>query len=312
MSTGTLRPGMAPSWLLRPQLGPAACGCAGKLRRGSFLEKTIAGSVEMLRNTILSQEMASRDGLLQRRDPRMKLVALLVALTAVGLLHHIPVLAGAYLLTVLLALGSRLPAGLVLKRVWLAVPLFTGIVVLPATLSIVTAGQVVLPLWRWDGVVQGVTAPGLTAAMLVLLRVATSISLVLLLTLTTGWTSLLAALRALAVPRIFIMITTMAYRFIFLLLGTVTDMYTARKSRTLGTAAHDRTGRAFVAAGAGHLLSHAGLLSEQVHQAMVARGYRGEPVSLARLRFSAADAVGMVLVLAVAGACMGADVFLGR
>jgi energy-coupling factor transporter transmembrane protein EcfT len=43
------------------------------------------------------------------------------------------------------------------------------------------------------------------------------------------------ALRALGVPRIFILIIGMAYRYIFLLLVSVTDMYQARQARTPGT-----------------------------------------------------------------------------
>ena len=86
-----------------------------------------------------------------------------------------------------------------------------------------------------------------------------SISLVVLLTLTTPWVRLLAALRSLGVPRIFVLIIGMAYRYIFLLLGSVTDMYEARKARTVGPPKHDSAARAFVAATAGALLgkSHA-------------------------------------------------------
>ena len=68
-------------------------------------------------------------------------------------------------------------------------------------------------------------------------RPATSISLVVLLTLTTPWTKLLAALRSLFVPRMFILVLGMAYRYLFHLLGSVTDMYTARKARMVGAGA---------------------------------------------------------------------------
>ena len=57
---------------------------------------------------------------------------------------------------IVLAALSRLPLGFFVKRVWLFVPIFTGAVVLPATFSLTTTGLIVL-------------------------RVATSISLVVLL-----------------------------------------------------------------------------------------------------------------------------------
>jgi cobalt ECF transporter T component CbiQ len=276
------------------------------------VEKTLSGGADLLRQVMFADDVASRRGLLQRLDPRLKAVSLLVLLVAVGLVHHVGALVAAYAFTLVLAAASRLPLGFFIKRVWLFVPIFTGIVVLPATLSIVTPGEVVLPLWHWHGAPQGFTAQGLTAAALVISRVATSVSLVVLLTLTTPWTRLLAALRALGVPRIFILITGVAYRYVFLLLGTVTEMYSARKARTVRAVRHDRSARRFVAASAGALFGRAGHLSEEVHMAMVARGYRGNPRTLHTFRLRAADAVAAAVVLAAAAAIYGGDLLLGR
>jgi cobalt ECF transporter T component CbiQ len=302
----------APDWLLRNEIGLCACGCAGVRRKGSFVEKTLSGGADLLRQVMFSDDTTGRSGLLQRLDPRLKAISLLILLVAVGLVHHVTALVGAYAFTLVLAAASKLPLGFFVKRVWLFVPIFTGIVVLPATLSIVTPGHVVLTLWHWHGVPQGFTAQGLTSAALVVSRVATSVSLVVLLTLTTPWTRLLAALRALGVPRIFILIIGMAYRYVFLLLGTVTEMYEARKARTVRAARHDGAARRFVGASAGALFGRAGHLSEEVHLAMVARGYRGNARTLHTFRLGLADAVAAGVVLAAAVAIYGGDVLLGR
>ncbi|GAA1812197.1 cobalt ECF transporter T component CbiQ [Planosporangium flavigriseum] len=302
----------APDWLLRGEAGLGPCGCGGTRRKGSFLEKTLSGGAGLLRQVMFSEDVAGRPGLLQRLDPRLKAVSLVVLLVAVGLVHHVSVLVGAYACTLVLAAASKLSIGFFVKRVWLFVPVFTGIVVLPATLSIVTPGEVVLPLWHWHGAPQGFTAQGLTTAALVVSRVATSVSLVVLLTLTTPWTRLLAALRALGVPRIFILIIGMAYRYVFLLLGTVTEMYEARKARTVSGGRHDRAARRFVTASAGALFGRAGHLSEEVHMAMVARGYRGNARTLHTFRLAPADALAAAVVLAAAVAIYGGDLLLGR
>jgi cobalt ECF transporter T component CbiQ len=301
-----------PDWLLQSEAGLCPCGCVGVRRKGSFVEKTLTGGAGLLRQVMFSEDTAARRGLLQRLDPRVKLVSLLVLLVAVGLVHHIPVLIGSYALTLLLALASGLPLRFFVQRVWLFVPIFTGVIVLPATLSIVTPGHVVAPLWYWHGQPQGFTAQGLTTAVLIISRVATSVSLVVLLTLTTPWTKLLAALRTLGVPRIFILIIGMAYRYIFLLLATVTDMYEARKARTVAAAGHDRGARRFLAASAGALFGKAHHLSEEVHQAMVARGYRGNPRTLQAFRLRTTDALAAVVVLATAVAIYGGDLLLGH
>jgi cobalt ECF transporter T component CbiQ len=221
-------------------------------------------------------------------------------LVVTALLHSIPVLALVYAGTLGLAAASHVSVRLFVKRVWLFIPIFTGIVVLPATLNVVTAGQVVIPLGTWFGHELGVTSEGLHAAGLIVVRVATSISLVVLLTLTTPWNRLLAGLRALFVPRMFVLVLGMAYRYLFHLLGSVTDMYDARRARTVGDERSSRGGRRFVAASAGALFGKAHVLSEEVYMAMVARGYTGDVRTLQRSRPRWLDAVWIVACIAVA------------
>jgi cobalt ECF transporter T component CbiQ len=271
---------VTPAWLLDSEVGLCPCGCIGKRRRGSFVEKTLNGAAGLLRQAMFSEDVAARPGLLQRLDPRFKLVTLLGLLLAAALARTIPLLVGLYLAALALAAASRLPVGFFVKRVWLSIPIFTGVIVLPATFSFVTHGHIVVPLGSWFGHRVGLTSQGLHTAGLMVIRVATSISFVVLLTLTTPWTRLLGALRSLFVPRMFILVLGMAYRYLFHLLGAVTDMYTARKARMVGAETDVTTGRAFVAASAGALFGKAHALSEEVHQAMVSRGYTGEVRSL--------------------------------
>jgi cobalt/nickel transport system permease protein len=301
-----------PDWLLQGEVAMCPCGCVGRRKKVGFVEKTLNGGAGLLRQVMFGDDVAAQGGLLQRLDPRLKFVSLIVLLVATGLARNIPTLLAVYAVTLGLAAASRLPIGFFVKRVWLFVPVFTGIVVLPATLSVVTDGHVVVPLWHWHGHAEGLTSQGLTSAGLVVSRVAVSISLVVLLTLTTPWVRLLAALRAVGVPRIFILIIGMAYRYIFLLLGAVTDMYAARKSRTIGVTAHDRGARAFVGATGGALFGKAHQLSEEVHQAMTARGYRGDAKTLERFAFTRADALAAVCCLALAAAVLTGDRFLGH
>jgi cobalt/nickel transport system permease protein len=277
----TPRPARAtPRWLLEAEVGLCPCGCIGKRRKGSFVEKTLADGAGVLRRAVFSDDVARSPGLLQRLDPRLKLAALLGLLVAAGLVRTIPVLIAFYLATLGLAAASRLSLRFFVKRVWLFVPIFTGVVVLPAAFSFVTHGHIVVPLGSWFGHRVGLTSQGLHSAGLMVIRVATSISLVVLLTLTTPWTELLAALRAMRVPRMFVVVLGMAYRYLFHLLGSVTDMYTARKARMVGAETDVASGRAFVAAGAGALFGKAHALSEEVHQAMVSRGFTGDVRSL--------------------------------
>jgi cobalt/nickel transport system permease protein len=302
----------APQWLLRRDIALCPCGCIGKRKKGSYLAKTIHDGTKLLQQVMFGDELARVDGLLQRIDPRVKVLSLVALLVSAGLAHSIPTLAALYVATLLLAAASALPVWFFIKRVWLFVPIFTGIMVLPATFSFVTPGDIVLGLWHWNGHIEGVTAQGLHAAGRVVSRVAVSISLVVLFTLTTPWTRLLAALRTLGVPKMFILVIGMAYRYIFLLLASVTDMYEARLARTPGTAKHDTSARAFLGASAGALLGKAHHLAEEVHQAMTARGFTGNAKTLHTERLRPLDVVCVTAVVLCCAAALIGDRLIAR
>lgn len=312
MSATSGRSASAPGWLLQGEVGLCPCGCVGKRKKGSFVEKTIGGASGLMRQAMFSEDMAAQRGFLQRVEPRMKLLGLLGLLITAALVRRIPVLVALYAGTLVLAVASSLPLAFFVKRVWLFIPVFTGIVVLPATFSFITPGRVVVPFGTWFGHRVGMTGQGLTSAGLIVTRVAVSISLVVLLTLTTPWNRLLGALRALGIPRMFVLVLAMAYRYVFHLLNSVTDMYTARKARTVGADSDVTSGRRFVAASAGALFGKSHALADEVHQAMVSRGYTGNVQSIAPARIAARDVAWASVCVVVAIMTIGADRVLGR
>lgn len=301
----------APGWLLVEASGAPPLLCSGKRRRGGAIEKTLDGLARLIRQALASEEIAARRGLLQRLDARAKLIGMLGLLIATGLVRHIPVLLGLYALTLVLAAASRIGVGWFVKRVWLFIPLFTGVIVAPAMFSFVTPGEIVVPLGHWFGHEVGLTRQGLTSAALIVCRVASSISLVLLLTLTTSWSRLLAALRALFVPRLLVLVLGMAYRYLFVLLDSVAEMVTARRARTVATKRSRRGERLVASFSGGALFGKAHALSEEIHQAMLARGFSGEAVSLERARIGLIDVVALVACLALAILVIGGDRALG-
>jgi energy-coupling factor transporter transmembrane protein EcfT len=116
----------------------------------------------------------------------------------------------------------------------------------------------------------------------------------------------LAALRALFVPRAFVLVLGLAYRYLFHLLSSITEMYEARKARAPRD--HDvARGRAFVAATAGAAFGKAHALSEDVYLAMVARGYSGQATAVDRGRPGRADVYLFVAALVCACLAIGVD-----
>lgn len=301
-----------PAWLTDAQVGLCPCSCIGKRTKVDFVDRTINGSASLLKQAMFADDTARDHGLLQRIDPRVKVITTLSLLIATSLIRHIPVLAIMYVATLPLAAASKLSTRFFIKRVWLFIPIFTGIIVIPAMFSFITHGHIVVPLGTWLGHRVGLTAQGIRSAGLIVIRVATSISLVVLLTLTTPWTKLLAALRALRVPKMFVAVLGMAYRYLFHLLDAVTDMYTARKARTVGRATDVVTDRAFVGASAGALFGKAHALSDEVYSAMISRGYTGHIRTLSTLRVRGRDLLWSAGCAAAAALVLIWDHHLGR
>ena len=269
--------------------------------RRSVLEGTLADISHTLEQSLFAEEISRRRGLLQSLDPRVKVVSTLALLLAVSLSRNLLVIAGLYGVTLALAAWSSVPLGLFVKRVWLLLPFFTGIIALPA--FFVTPGPPLayLPL----GLV--ITRTGAFTAMFLLLRVSTSVSLALLLILTTPWNSVLKALSVLRVPEGFILILGMTYRYIYLLLHTVNDMFLSRKSRVVGRMS-TADERRVMAASAGTLLGKSLYLSSEVYLAMQSRGFRGQPRTMDTFQMRTRDWAWGAAILLVAATM----IWLGR
>ncbi len=197
-------------------------------KHSGILEHTLNGITDALERGLFAEEISTRKGLFQSLDARVKVISVLALLISVSLSHSLLVIAGIYLLVFVLAWASAIPADFLIKRVWLALPFFTGLIVLPALFMTPGPALLHLPV----GLV--ITRTGVISALFLLLRVSTSVSLTLLLILTTPWNTVLSALSILRVPDIFILILGMTYRYIYLLLHIANDMFLSRKSRVVG------------------------------------------------------------------------------
>ena len=261
------------------------------------VERTLAEIGHVLEQSLFAETLARLPGRLQALDPRVKIVGLLALLIAVSVSRNLWVIGVLYGVALALAVVSRLPFGAFVKRVWLVLPFFTGLIAVPALFMTPGPALWTLP-WGWV-----VTRPGALTALFLLLRVGTSVSLALLLIWTTPWNTLLKALSVLRVPDGFILILAMTYRYIGLLLGTVDDMFLSRKSRVVGklTTADERR---LLAASAGALLGRSLQLSTEVYLAMQSRGYRGRPRTLDTFAMTNRDWVWAVGLVSLAAAAM--------
>ena len=240
-----------------------------KKRSTSFIERTVGSLRDVLEHTAIAETHAETGGLLQCLDPRVKLVGLLSLVLAVVSVGRIGAMLGILAVAVGLVLFSRIPLRLMTTRVWLGVVVFTGAIALPAVFM--TPGEPMgrVPLLHWTATWQGAHS-----ALRLLVRAETAATLAMLLVLTTPCTHVLKAMRVLRVPVVLVIILGMTHRYILLLLRTASEFFEARRCRLVGEI-DARTRRQLVAASTGVLFGRSLQLSEEVFDAMQARGFRG-------------------------------------
>jgi cobalt/nickel transport system permease protein len=274
----------------------------GRHRAGrAFARKAAASIGRAAMEIVENEEIARRPGLLQRLDPRVRLLSLLLFAVTASLVHSAGVLLALVGLTLALAAASRVSAASFARKVWSTAGLLVLLLALPATTRLITPGHVVVPLGPLS-----LTEPGLWAAATLVTRVVAASGLALLMIWTMRWTDLLAALTALRMPDVIVATLAMAHKQIVTLLRTVEQTHLARESRTLtrGSASENRswvTGRmAFV-------LRKSVRTADDVYDAMLARGFDGAVRSVDRLRMGTRDYTWMAAGIAVCAAVLLVD-----
>jgi cobalt/nickel transport system permease protein len=266
---------------------------SGRRHRSGFIENTLIEINNTLEQSFFAEKIACQKGLLQSLDPRLKVISMLLLLFAVSLSHQLIVIAALYFCALILAALSAVPMAFFIKRVWIFIPFFTGIIALPALFITPSPILARLPLGLT------ISSTGLMTALFLLTRVGTSVSFAILFILTTPWNSVLKALGVLHIPDVIVLVLGMTYRYIHLLLHTANDMFLSRKSRILRPIGGAEE-RRLLAATSGVLLGKSLHLSSDVYLAMESRGFRNVPRTMDRFQMRWFDWAGFLMVLSVA------------
>jgi cobalt/nickel transport system permease protein len=280
-------PGYAPSFIGNASLGYILSAIAGvalivillrglnrllsgkKLQRG-FVERTVESLFQTLESSVLAEELARTRGFLQGLDARVKVAGLGSLVIAAATVHRLSMLLALFGLAVLTATVSRIPLKILAATVWIPSLAFSGLIALPAIFLVGNSVALTLPL-----IGLRITYEGLRSAELLFLRVEAAATFSALIVLTTPWTRVLRALRFFHIPVTVVVILGMTYRYIFLLLRTVQEMFESHRSRLVGEL-EGAERRRLASATVGVLLTRSFQLSSQIHSAMLARGFHGE------------------------------------
>jgi cobalt/nickel transport system permease protein len=300
---------MIPDWIKQgPALGPCPCCTVAGTGKKSLMDRTIGAFAGFFTESSYAEGYARKKGLLQFVDPRFKLVGMLVLLVCVIFVTQVIWIVAILGVTLLLALASQVRLRYYLKRVWLFIPLYTLVIAIPAMFNFIVPGEPLVVLLT-QGQPLGpfvspwtiaLTVPGVAGAILFVLRTGAAVSLVILLALTTPWTDLLASLESLRIPKAFVMILGMTYRYVFVLVNIAQERSLALKSRTLRPG-RTRDAAKWLGGTIGVLFRRSMNMSELVNMAMISRGYDGKVRKVKAFRAQAFDWAFLGFLLLVAG-----------
>jgi cobalt/nickel transport system permease protein len=284
----------------------APCACCetdipvafpGKRRGGRSLARKTADSIgRAVAEVLENEEFAARPGLLQRLDPRVKLLSLLLMAVTASLVHSIWMLLVLVGVTLALAAASRVSVPSFARKVWASAGLLAFLISLPSTTAFITPGAVVVSLGPLS-----LTEPGLLGAATLVLRVVAAAGFSLLVVWTMRWTDLLHALTALRLPGVIVATLAMTHKQILTLLRTVEQIHLARESRTISRGT-TKENRSWVTERMAFVVRKSLKTADDVYDAMLSRGFSGPVRSLVRLRMGPRDWVWATTCVALCAA----------
>ncbi len=268
--------GQLPDWLKKSETLPTQ----QVKTTNPYLERTLGELSHTANQLISGEEGVHFSGLLQALDVRSKLLGFALLIGVSTGTHSAVVLVTLFAVAALLAFASRLPMLTLGKRL-------AGIVMLFGV-------AVALPVLLWGAFSQ----EGRGVAATLLLRLLVIPSWVVLLTSTTRWSVLLSGLHRLGMPKSVTALLSMTYRYLLLGIQTSEEMLLARKSRRIGQESA-QMGRQFVGFSVVALFGKTLSLSQEVHFALVSRGFQGDFPHLTSSKWQLRDTLFILFCLLV-------------
>lgn len=247
--------------------------------------------MEALEGIVYSDRFSGEGGVLQRLDPRAKLACFMAFILTAVASKTFTSLTILFLSAVSLSLLSDIPLKTFFLRGTVFVPAFTAVIVLP--LPFITPGAP-LTEFRFLTLSIYVTWEGIRKAIFLILRVWVCVSSLTLLILTTKFTEIVQAMERFKFPKVFVVMTTVTYRFIFLFIDEAYRLALARETRLIRSEGFIGTLKS-LARIVSTLFIRAYERGERVYLAMLARGYMGELKSMPDMQFKVRDWVFMLV-----------------
>jgi cobalt/nickel transport system permease protein len=272
----------------------------------SFLDKTILNSARAVKSIYLQAENAAKVNLIQKINPYVKLISLIYFVIVISIVSNPVAQVLTTALVFLLYIIARLNVFQVYRKIFFVAFFFGFLVVLAASLNVITDGKIIFNLITFDKPSHfwiynipkniGFTKNGFHVVLLVFLRVLNSVSFSLLIVFTTPFSSFVKSFKLIGVPDTFLMIISLAYKYIFILSRTIEETYFALKSRLAGNV-NSKNIRNIISGRIFFIFRKSRVIYESTYLAMVSRGYNGKVKLNLKYHFTFVDLVYLIIIV---------------
>ena len=272
----------------------------------SFIDKTILNSAKTVKSIYQQAESAGLDNLINNIHPYIKFVSLIYMAVVISIVSKSSAQLLISTFIFILYIIARLKVFEVYRKIFFLAFFFGFIVVLPASLNIITPGKIIFNIISFNDYSQfwiykipkniGLTENGIQVVLLVFLRVVNSVSISLLIVFTTPFPSFIKSFKIIGVPDTFLMIISLAYKYIFILSRTIEDTYFALKSRLSGNMTNSGL-RKLISGRIFFIFKRSVIVYENTYFAMVSRGYNGKVKLHSQHHFNLMDFVALIIVI---------------
>ncbi len=251
----------------------------------SYLDRGLHALSQFLLTSYMEWETASQSGLFQKIDSRIKIFFLIYFIVIVSLLKSLTSEMILGILIFFLGIFSRLPLVQFYKKILIPGGIFGFLIPLPSALNLFTPGESLFPLFPLPKFfmsntstlpeIIGMTQEGLLGVLMITCRVINSLSITLLVIYTTPFSEIMRGFNFFRLPWAIIMVMTLTYKYLFLFVKMVQEMYLARKARFMGGEKGSAM-RSWVVGRMVFILQRSQGRFEEIYRAMVSRGFTGK------------------------------------
>jgi cobalt/nickel transport system permease protein len=271
----------------------------------SFLDKTLLNSSKAVKSIYLQAENAARDNFIQKINPNLKFISLIYMVIVISVVGNLvtQILITAFVLV--LYIIARLKLFDVYRKIFFFAFVFGFLVVLPAALNVITPGKIIFNIIKFNKPSHfliyeipqniGFTITGFQVVSIVFLRVLNSVSFALLVVFTTPFPSFIKSFKVFGIPDTFLMIISLAYKYIFILSRTIEETYFAFKSRLSGNIKSVSI-RKLIGGRIFFIFKRSVIIYQNTYDAMVSRGYKGKVTLHSQNHFTFNDLAVLVII----------------